>query len=263
MRMIFNFFVLALAFGAAPAVRADARHFGYSTEADSILERGHWEFEQWVTHRSGRQDGVFRAFDLREELEFGLLERLTTALYLNFRDLHSEGVTGVTDRDAMEFKGVSSEWKYMVLSPHLHPLGLLLYFEPTYEGEELELEGKVVLQHNFGERWIGVVNAVAEPEWEFDPGGTAKELTLEFTAGLAYQPAPHWSAGIEARSHTEYVDWGDHEHDAVFVGPSLHWEGGRGWATLTALPQIPGSGGSRVLDVHEKVEVRLIGGVLF
>lgn len=249
--------------GGSLEAAADARHFAYSYEADSILEQGHWEFEQWVTHRNGRATGIFRAFDLREEVEYGLLERLTTALYLNFQDVHSEGVVGVADRDAMEFKGVSSEWKYMLSSPNLHPLGLLLYFEPTYEGEELELEGKVVLQHNFGERWVWVVNATAEPEWEFLAGGTAKELALEFTSGLAYKLHPHWSTGLEVRNHHTFADFSDHEPSPLFVGPNLHWETARGWATFIILPQIPGMAGDRVLDQHEKVEARLIAGVLF
>jgi len=55
------------------AARADERLFTYSYEAE-VLPKGGVEFEQWLTHRRGKQDGVFAAWDFREELEFGLTE---------------------------------------------------------------------------------------------------------------------------------------------------------------------------------------------
>src|SRR5262245_5947617 len=70
--------------------RADERFFTYSYEASSVLPKGGVEFEQWVTYRGGKEDGVFAAWDLREELEFGITDRYTTSLYLNFRSTHSD-----------------------------------------------------------------------------------------------------------------------------------------------------------------------------
>lgn len=259
------FLALLLAVTLIPlGARADSRLFTYSYQADSILEKGKWEFEQWVTYKGGRESGNFYQFDLREEIETGLTDRLTTALYLNLRDVHREGVTGATDLDRLEFKGISSEWKYMVSSPNLHPLGLLLYLEPTYEGEEFKLEGKVVLQHNFGDKVVWVLNGVIEPEWEFEPAGTAKELELEFDTGLAYKFSPHWSVGLEVRDHNEFVDFKDFEHSVLFAGPNIHYEGAKGWATFTLLPQIMDlKNGGRNLEEHESIEARLIAGILF
>lgn len=241
-------------------VFADSRHFTYSYEADSVLGKGKWEFEQWLTFRGHRSDNNFYAFDLREEIETGLTDRLTTALYLNFRDTHNSA----GGADGLEFKGVSSEWKYMALSPHLHWLGLLLYGEVKYEGESAEVEEKIILQHNFGDNWILALNLIAEEEWEFDGPGTATELGLEQTLGLAYKLSPHWSVGLEARVHTEIVEFEDYEHSVLFAGPNLHFEKGKGWGTLTVLPQIVDfNTGERNLDEHEAVEVRLIAGILF
>ena len=120
------------------AARADERLFTYVQEAE-VLPKGGLEFEQWLTHRRGKANGVFAAWDFREELEYGLTDRLTVAGYLNFKSTHSEGVTdskGVpqTDESGIEFEGVSTELKYQLLNPNTKPIGLLLYGEATYNG---------------------------------------------------------------------------------------------------------------------------------
>jgi hypothetical protein len=247
-------------------VFADERHFTYSYEADSVLPKGHWEFEQWLTLKAGKADGEFYRWDFREEMEYGITDRLTTALYLNFSDIHSDGVPGLENEDSFEFEGVSSEWKYMLLSPHLYPIGVLLYFEATYAGEEVEIEEKLILQHNFGERWILAANIIGEQEWEFEAEGTESEGVLEFTAGLSYSINEFWSVGLEGRNHREYPEFEEQEHSAFFLGPNIHYGNGKWWATLTVLPQIagtPDTDSGLQLDEHERVEVRLIAGVYF
>jgi hypothetical protein len=195
-----------------------------------------------------------------------LTAQLTTALYLNFRSTHSEGVPGVATEDKFEFKGISSEWKYQLLNPRTEPLGVLLYGEATYNGQEFELEEKLVLQRNFGDKWTVALNATVEQEWEFGENGTERELTLEFTAGISYRLNSHWAIGVEARNHREFQDFGDQEHSAYFVGPAIHYGSARWWATLTVLPQVHGSPETESglqLEEHERVEVRLIAGINF
>ncbi|MBX7148235.1 transporter [bacterium] len=243
--------------------KADSRHFGYLYEADSVLEKGKWEFEQWLTFRTGKGSGNYYRFDIREEVEVGLTDRLTTALYLNLKSESSDGVSFLPDEEAFKFEGVSSEWKYMISSPNLHPVGLLLYFEPTYSGRELELEEKIVLQHNFGENWILTYNFVMEHEWEFESSGTAKEMAIENNLGLAYKINPNWSVGIEGRAVSVIGNFDDYEHTAFFAGPSVHYEKGRGWATLAVQPQLTTDKGHRLFDDHEAVEVRAIVGFYF
>src|SRR5881396_3522139 len=95
------------------AARADERLFTYVQEAE-VLPKGGLEFEQWLTHRRGKADGVFARWDFREELEYGLTDRLSVAGYLNFKNTHSEGVTGRTDESRFEFEGISTELKYQL-----------------------------------------------------------------------------------------------------------------------------------------------------
>jgi len=125
--------VAALWLAALLTARADERLFTYVQEAE-VLPKGGLEFEQWLTHRRGKANGVFAAWDFREELEYGLTDRLTVAGYLNFKSTHSDGVTGQPDESGIEFEGVSTELKYQLLNPNTKPMGLLLYGEATYNG---------------------------------------------------------------------------------------------------------------------------------
>jgi hypothetical protein len=247
---------------------ADERRFGYTYEPE-VLPKGGLEFEQWLTHRRDKADGVFAQWDFREELEYGLSDRFTGAGYLNFKNTHSEGVTGRRDESLFEFEGVSTELKYQLLNPNTKPIGVLLYGEATYNGDEFELEEKLVLQKNLGEKWVAAFNVTFEEEWAFTPTDTEEELTLELTAGLAYKINSHWSVGVEGRNHRVFapgLSFSHREADAWFVGPNLHYAGARWWATLTVLPQVHGSPDTRdglELEEHEKIEVRLIAGINF
>src|SRR6266487_3509741 len=217
--------------------RADERLFTYVQEAE-VLPKGGLEFEQWLTHRRSKADGVFARWDFREELEYGLTDRFTVAGYLNFRNTHSEGVTGRTDESSFEFEGISNELKYQGLNPNTKPLGLLLYGEATYNGDEFELEEKLVLQKNFAEKWVAAFNVTLEQEWAFTSSATEEELTLELTAGLAYKIKSNWSVGIEGRNHRVFApgfNFGNQEANAWFVGPNVHYARGPWWATLTVL----------------------------
>jgi len=247
------------------ASRADERLFTYTYEAE-VLPKGGVEFEPWLTHRRGKEDGVFSAWDFREELEFGLTEKLTSALYLNFRNTQTEDVPGLSNQDKFEFKGVSSEWKYQLLNPNTKPVGVLAYAEATYDGEAFELEEKIVLQKNFGEKWVLALNATVEQEWEFEPAATERELGLELTGGLSYKLTPHWALGLEGRNVRKFPDFDSEKSSVWFVGPAIHYGSSQWWDALTVLPQVAGRPDTRSglnLDEHERIEVRLIAGINF
>ena len=258
----------AAALLTAANMRADERLFTYVQEAE-VLPKGGLEFEQWLTHRRDKAEGVFARWDFREELEYGLTDRLSAAGYLNFKSTHSEGVTNLTDESAFEFEGVSTELKYRVLNPNTQPLGVLLYGEATYNGEEFELEQKLVFQKNFAQKWVAAFNVIFEEEWAFKPTVTEEELKVELTAGVAYKVNSHWSIGIEGRNHRVFApgfNFGNQEANAWFVGPNVHYGRDKWWATLTVLPQVHGSPDTRdglELEEHEKIEVRLIAGINF
>jgi len=250
---------------AAATGYADERLFTYSYEAD-VLPKGGVEFEQWVTHKRDQADGLFSRWEFREELEFGLTDRLTTALYLNFRETTVKNDALGIDDSEFEFKGVSSEWKYQILNPNKDVIGLLGYGEVTYSGTELELEQKLVLQKNFGDHWVSVLNVTLEEEWEWEDNAEEREFIIEFTAGLSYRLTDHWAVGLEGRHHRVYEDWDEKLGNAWFVGPAVHYGSGKWWGTLTVLPQVAGSPDTAhglELEEHTKVEARLIVGYNF
>lgn len=247
----------------SPQVLADERLFTYSYEPKT-LPKGALEFEQWATLRAGKESGRYSRWDLRSELEYGLLDNLTTALYLNLRSTRIDN--DEEQEDEFEFKGISSEWKYKFTDPAADPIGILGYGEVTTDGEELELEEKLVLGKEI-DRFVLACNIIAEQEWEFEDEGTEKEWALEFTAGAAYRISDHFALGIELREKNVFPDMEDLEHAAFFAGPVVHYSTRKWWITFTVLPQIvalKGTTGDSVnLDEFERAEFRVILGIHF
>lgn len=269
---------------AATPAWADEQYFGYTYSAE-VLGKGETETELWATDRRGKSDGHYDAQDYKLELEHGFTDRLTVSAYANFASHHIRGLDpdfARTDRD-FAFQGLSTEFKYNVLSPYKGGFGLTLYAEPGWsrihsvegnKGTEYELELKAILQKNFlDDRLIWATNLTFEPEWEREKEVDAvtgetekeweKELKLEVSTGLSYRIAPRWFLGAEARYASVYPDWTNGLHRetyAVFAGPAIHYGGDKWWATLSYQPQLFGSpspDGGRALDEYEKRELRL------
>jgi len=287
---------LILTAAAGSVARADEALFGYVYTTDP-LPKGHWEYEQWNTLRTGKAQGYYTAFDLRNELEYGFTENFTAAFYLNSSYLNMKGVPDpedttqlLHDRGSFDVNGASLEMRYRVLNPYKHPICLSLYLEPevslrdkqegTPDKTERAIEFKLIAQKNFFEdRLVLAANATLEPEWEREDGRPEKELATEYTAGASYRFARGWAAGLEVRNHREFPnqDFSREEHSAWFLGPNLHYGTKNWWATFTLLPQIAGhpralgldaNGGevrdaSRHLGQHEKLEARLRFGINF
>jgi hypothetical protein len=260
--------VLAFLLSLTSLAPADERLFTYSYEAE-VLPQGGLEFEQWITNASGHASGVFSRWKTREELEYGLTDKLSASLYLNFESSY-ESLPGSAPASESSFDGVSTEWKYRLLNPDLDPLGLLLYFEPRYSGPELELEGKAVLQKNLGESWMAVLNLTLENEYGFTADAQALHGELTGSGGLACKVTPQFSVGLEGQNLRVWPDWSSEGSSTWSLGPVLHLEQPKWWATFTVLPQVFGQpaslpGDNRFLgdDDHAKVETRLVVGLNF
>ena len=174
---------------------------------------------------------------------------------------------GLNDSSDFSFQGISGELKYRVLNPNSDPVGLALYFEPTYSGQATELEYKLIVSKYIGENWLLAANVTMEQEWTREQGVSKTESVLEYTFGVAYRFTPNWSAGIEARRHTVYEgsSFNTQAGSAWFLGPNIHYGTAGWWATFTALPQISGYPGDGRLDLteHQRLEARIIIGVNF
>ena len=253
------------------AASATERRFAYTYEPE-VLPAGAAEFEQWVTLRAGRSDQAgkanFTRWDIREEFEYGVTDRYSAALYLNGRhDSYKDTDTGVSTSE-FKFRGVSLENRYMLWNPAERAVGLTLYLEPRYSGEEAALEQKIIIGQRHGD-WKWALNLVHETEWNLHEHETEGELELDF--GLSRQMARRWSLGCEFRVVSEIEEYREWKHVALFLGTTVNYTCERWWATLAVQPQIYGRNfdgnpdGNRnlVLDNHERVEVRLLIGISF
>jgi len=168
---------------ASPQAQADENLWGY-TYGSETLPKGGWEFYQWATWRTGKAEGTYDAVDLRTEFEYGITDRFQASGYLNtvYQNINNTGT------NAFAFQGVSLEFKYALTSPYKDPIGVALYFEPSYSrvdkesgqsGTEYELEPKIIVQKNFLEdQLIAAVNLTAEFEWERFPDNAPTEREL-------------------------------------------------------------------------------------
>lgn len=265
-------FVATLALGAK--LQADERLFGYSYLAE-VLPKGDAEFEQWITNLQGHEQGIFSRWQLREELEAGLTDRLSASLYLNLNSVYESqwdpATDVVTTTNELEFDGISTEWKYLVLSPDTDKLGLLLYFEPRYSSTEFELEAKVVLQKNLGENWVAAMNLIGENEYQYTANSQETVGKGSVSTGLAYRVTPKASIGLEVVNDRTWPDqWGYEAWNTWYAGATYHYAAPKWWATFTLLPQIHGNpesiaGDGRFLADEDaaRVQTRLITGVNF
>src|SRR5512138_3244911 len=122
------------------AARANERHFSYTYES-AVLAPGEKEIEVWTTYRNGR-DTRYTRFDERLEFEIGVLPGLQTSLYVNLTAV-AQGVNGSLAKSTEV--SVSNEWKWRLLDGNVDGIGLALYGEITGGVDELELEGKLIV----------------------------------------------------------------------------------------------------------------------
>jgi len=251
--------------------RADERRFTYVYEPET-LPAGALEFENWVTLRTQRNKEVgqenYNRWDLRQELEYGVTDRYTVALYLNEKaESYREPDSG-QDYSEFEWKGLSLENRYNLLNPAEHAVGLSLYLEGRYSGEEAELEQKIIFGQRHGD-WKWALNLEHATEWEDNLHETEGELGL--SCGIARDLSANWSVGLEFRNRTLLPDYEDFESSAFFVGPVISYRQEKWWGALTLLPQVygwnkdGGTDGDPNLDLsdHERLNVRLLLGINF
>jgi hypothetical protein len=250
---------------------ADERRFTYTYEPET-LPAGALEFENWITLGAGRTADVgqsdYTRWDLRQELEYGVSDAYTLALYLNETATSFQDPSTDADVSDFEFGGVSLENRFNVLNPATHAVGLTLYLEGTYAGSEAEIEEKLILGQRHGD-WKWALNLEHATEWEDHLGKVEGELGASI--GLARDLGSRWSLGLEFRSHTILPDYERVESTALFLGPVVSYHQEKWWLAFGVLPQIHGwnhdgnPDGNSSLDLaeHERLNVRLLLGINF
>lgn len=251
-----------------PVAQADESLFGMLKSAET-LPKNALEIIQHVTRRYDKGQGTYEALDTKTELEYGITDRATAAVYLLGQSIRTEGllINGYLPKDesyGLRPSGVEASIKYNFLSPAKDDFGLASYFATSYswldshsgqDKKKLTFELELLMQKYFrdGELiWVGNVGmestlaqraAIADLpagfEWSTDP-----EMEIGFKAGtgLSYRVAPNWFIGGEVVYDTEFETEVGQERKSVQAGPTVHYGSKDWWFSLSYLPQISGGG---------------------
>ena len=250
--------------------RADDRRFTYVYEPETP-PAGAMEFENWVTLGTQRSKDVgqanYNGWDLRQELEYGVTDRYSVSLYLNEKAESYQDPSTKENKSDFGWDGISIENRYNVLNPADHAVGLTLYLEGRYSGEEAELEEKLIFGQRHGD-WKWALNLEHGTEWVNNLHDTEGEFGVSL--GLARDIGKNWSLGLEVWNVTLMPDYSEVESSAVFVGPVVSFRQDKWWAALTVAPQVYGwdknntdGNTSLSLSDFERVNIRFLVGISF
>jgi hypothetical protein len=256
--------IAPIALGIASLAAAE-RPFTYLYHS-ATAPTGAKEIEIWTTYRRGHVDESYARQDNRLEFEIGLTDRLQTAIYYTNTQ---KTIDGVSETE----QGFAWETKYRLTNTDIDAFGSAISGEVAFNSEEFELEVIAIIDKAIGDE-LFAANVKIEPEWSTAPGAwELAEIAIDITFGWSHRFSPMWSTGVELRSSSEIeheADEGEYEFEnsALFLGPNVHVSVDQFWCTLTILPQIIAfkgatGDGSRDLEGHERLEIRLIAGLHF
>lgn len=262
--MIVRFCGLAACLAIVASVgtaQAGESPFGWIYTAD-VHPKGTLEYEHWSFLQNRQSRGTYEYWFNREEIEYGVTDRLQVSAYLNWTSSNAfrNGIDGTTGGPGVgqfldssfdpfsrfrktRFDSISFEAIYQVLNPLTDPIGLALYLEPEFGPLTRELEWRIILQKNFlDDRLIVAANISGKHEREVNLDGTIEKASpLDLTLGVSYLAFPNWYLGVEARIHNEFVGYffNSPEHSAFFLGPVVHYATKDWWITAAWRHQLP------------------------
>ena len=137
-------------------------------------------------------------------------------------------------------------------------IGSALYGEVLLGPEKFALEGKLLLQKNFGPLAL-VYNFVLEAEWEGESLSALDERVgvIENTLGASWQVSPSFFVGVEALHEVEFADWEEAGDNVFYAGPNASFRKGNLFATAAGLFQLGD------VEGEPDAQVRLIVGLHF
>ncbi len=239
------------------------RLFTYTYQS-GVLNKGQREIEIWNTLRAGKGD-YFLRLDHRTEFEIGLGKNLQTAFYLNLTT--KTGTNADQAIHALETKneiGFSNEWKLKILDPVANPVGLALYGEYGISSNELEFEGKVIVDkkiNNFTIAANGVYEMELAPEIVSNETVWEKEKKADLNLAFAYSFNSKFHLTQENSFNNVFAD-NKLEHSALYSGIGFSYNQENFWINFTAMPQITSfkgtTSGRLDLNEFEKAQFRLL-----
>ena len=247
--------IAALLLLAAGSARADRRYFVQSY-MPYLAPAGNLELEVISIAASGQGDTLGTVWKNRIEFEYGITDRLTGAAYLNF--VQPAGVDA-----PLTFDGPSLEFIYRLADPGRLPVDPAAYLEVRANGNELEIEPKLLLARRIY-RLVGAVNVIGEFErHDAGPDRGKTEKNLHLTAGVSREIGHVVAVGLEAVYTHSFLDKGP-DASNLQLGPTINFQTPKVQLALGWQPQIKGRPASNAglnLSDFPRSEVRLIVGV--
>lgn len=219
------------AIGFAPIASATPRFlpftYGYETNPE-----GQAEIEQYadVTPvKALTPDGTtqwYLASQFQTEFEYGITDRLELGLYVTFAPQPTE----LTPAELTEGTGMKQRLRYRIGDQGQWPIDVALYGELVENQDEIEVEGKIILQRRFGDLRIAT-NLWAEFERYFTHEAA---VVLNPTLGASYQVTPTFHPGVEGWMRVEFSNPAEHpvpfgHGPHLLVGPTAMFNFGRVW----------------------------------
>lgn len=235
-------------------LQADEQLFGFVRGAET-LPKSRMEVYQFITLRTGKNEGTYYGSDFDTEIEYGLTDRLQMSASLVNHYFYNRNVSELPNRNNYRYGGVELAAKYRILSPFKDPFGFALRLEGGYllndevdglKQHERYLKPELDFQKDFLDDTL-IVNFDLAAEWAWGKQPAEqypREFSYESAFGVAYRFAPNWFIGAEIHMRAEYplFDLYQFEHRVFYAGPSLHYARERWWVTLTWNYQVYGKG---------------------
>ena len=240
----------ALLLGVSSTSQAGQRLFTYTYEATTAA-KGSVEIENWVTWKHSSVGARVDEFDFRHELEFGLTDHVQLGLYLaNWNYLDTPG-----EHEA-RYENSGAELIWNLSNPTTDFLGSALYLEVNAGNRSLEIEGKLLLQKNFGPVVVAY-NAVLEAKWAGRHLSDETAGEIQQTLGASVKLNKHFAAGAELLHEVDLPDWHEAEPSVLWLGPNASFKAGNFYATVTGLFRVSHN------EDEPNLQTRLIFGFSF
>ena len=274
----------------AYTTKAQDRFLAYTAQSN-VLPKGTREIEIWYANKSGGY-AFFNGNYMRTGFKMGFGKNFLLGYYLNYDSEafvyneidHSDHSTRIFDQHITKENRISFSinGKVKLLDPVANPIGLAFEAEATLGSDYHIFAPKLILDKRFGNNYLSFnVWAALFSEKEIKntsniPSTTAPTVTnaaeppIELDiAYLRFTKNGNAAFGFESRLHTESTDFAGFEHAALFAGPAVHLRGDKWFFNLSGMPQIVNfhkswiAPDSRVLDEHQKFELRTMLGFMF
>lgn len=215
------------ALGAFTSAHAAPQRTAFAVESNS-LPKGLWEFENKV---SWEHVGGFNGFEFEHELEVGITDKFQLAVLGAWSHEKESGSPSET-----AFGAAGVELFYNVLNASKDPVGLSFSVESVIGDKEFGIEGRAILQKNFGPI-AAIYDATLAAVWE---GSNYDERVGEFEQNFAisYDTGAGFYVNAELIHQMAWADWSDTEVNALFVGPSVGFRKGNFWTAVGAAWQV-------------------------